>query len=90
MKQKNELTGTAVKLLAVAAIVCAAAIDAHATNDRFHGGSFDGYNQCEAKWTTQFTIWSRFFGGSFDGYDAITKQMAMLLSPPKGTIFSIH
>jgi len=89
MKPKSELTVTAVKLLAVAVLVCAAAVDVRAT-DRFSGGSFDGYSQSEAQWTTQFPLGFRFSGGSFDGYYAITVQMAMLLPPPKGTIFKVH
>ena len=87
MKPKHALTVTAVKWLAVAAMVCAAAVDARAT-DRFSGGSFDGYSQSEAQWTMQFSIGSPFNGGSFDGYYAVTLQMAMLLRPPKGNVFT--
>ena len=88
MKQKNELTVTAVKLLAVAGMVCAAAVGARAS-DRFSGGSFDGYSQSEGQWTTQFPIGSRFNGGSFDGYDALTVQTAMRL-PSNGILIRIR
>jgi len=90
-KQKDGLTVTAAKLLAVAAMVCASAVGARA--DRFNGGSFDGHSQSEAQWTTQFPVesrFNRFNGGSFDGYDAVTVQKAMLLRPPKGTMVMIR
>ena len=58
---------------------------------RFHGGSYDGYDQCvfiQCDTNMVALINRKFKGGSYDGYDRFAKANTSINSGlPSGTIF---
>ncbi len=61
-----------------------------AEDDRFRGGSFDGYDADSYIQTDPNLLNARFMGGSFDGYDDIAGTNFAI--PPEiiGTIYYIR
>lgn len=74
-------------MMLAAMLACGTAAFA-ATNDRFKGGSYDGWDSGSLLQADTNLFNARFAGGSYDGYDEIV-SMSNAIPPIRGTFFYI-